>query len=105
MKLDPPRLSPPSLVDLEDTTAEDVAGGTDCQRIARATISGLRVSAVDFRESELLDVRIDDSELRDCRFLDVRFERLDAPDLGLPASTWRDCEIVDSRLGSMGLFD
>jgi uncharacterized protein YjbI with pentapeptide repeats len=105
MKLDAPRLSPPSLVDLEDATGHELAEGTDCQRIEGATVSGLRLSAVDFRESELVDVRISGSELRDCRFLDVRFERLDAPDLSVHASTWRDCEIVDSRLGSIGLFD
>ncbi|MEQ6903084.1 hypothetical protein [Nocardioides sp. YIM 152588] len=107
MKVAAPRITRPSLVDLEEAGA-DVAldhGGTDGHRVVGAVLDGVQRWDTTFRETELVRARATGAELTGCRFLDVRFDGLDAPALTASDSAWRDTEIVGSRLGTLGLYD
>ena len=107
MKLEAPRVSELSLVDLEISEPECAwdPAGTDGRRIEGAVLDGLRRQAVSYRETEFVRASATGARFPDCRLLDVRFDRLDAPDLAASHSTWRDVEIVGSRLGTLGLDD
>lgn len=102
-----PRVTPPSLVAVEDGDPGLIATGDDVDglRIVGADLTGVRLDAVTFQESELLDATMSETELVGCRFLDVRFVRLDALGLTAPRSTWRDTEIVSSRIGAASVYD
>ena len=107
MRIQAPRLTGPSLTELEiadPDQARDPAGTDGC-RIEHADLDGLRRQAVTYRETELVRAHAAQARFTECRFLDVRFDALDAPDLVASGSTWRDVEIVGSRLGTFGLYE
>jgi len=100
-----PRPTPPSLAGLEERDPDDVDwdAGLDGVRVAGADLSGRRLVGVTWQESELVDLRADGARWEGCRLLDVRLDRLDAPELLVPESTWRDSEVLGSRVGALGL--
>ena len=106
MKVAPPRESPPALVDLETTGPEAALNteGTDGLRIEDAVLDGVTRRGVSYRETEFIRACASRAAFNNCRFLDVRFDGLDAPDLEASRSTLRDVEIAHSRLGSMDLY-
>ena len=104
MPLKPPRIPVLALPALCDGDGGGFAAGADRLRIEGADLSGVRARDAYFRESELVNLRLDGARLGGCRFLEVRCDRLDAPDLDAGRSVWRDCELHGSRLGSFGLF-
>lgn len=107
VRIQAPRVSALGLVDLADAESADASdpSGTDGCRIEDAVLDGLTRTGVTYRETELVRATVTGSRFTKARFLDVRFDRLDAPDLVASGSTWRDVEIVGSRLGTLGLYE
>jgi uncharacterized protein YjbI with pentapeptide repeats len=105
VRIDAPRVSPLSLADLPD--AEPAAAldpaGTDGCRIAGAVLDAVTRTGVTYRETEFVHATASGARLSRCRFLDVRFDRLDAPDVLGSDSTWRRVELASSRVGTLGL--
>lgn len=106
-KLTAPRITPPSLSGLSRGTPAHAASGEDVDGllIEGADLSDVRLDSVTFIECELVDAVMESTRLNGCRFLDVRFDRLDARGLTASGSKWRDSEILASRLGAIGLYD
>lgn len=107
MRIDAPRLVSPSLDDLVVAGPELAfdPNGTDGVQIEGAEWQDRRLSGVTFRETHFDRAHAAGVRLPDCRFLDVRFTALDCHDVTAPGSTWRDSEIVESRLGSAVLSE
>ena len=107
MKIDAPRMNAPALALVEDAEPGDALdpAGTDGLRIAEAVFDAVTRHDATYRETELVRATVTGSHFTNCRFIDVRFEGLDAPDLIAARSTWRDTEILGSRLGTAGLYD
>ncbi|CAN5282120.1 pentapeptide repeat-containing protein [soil metagenome] len=104
MKIETPRLSPPSLVDLADAPARPRAGA-DGERWHGADFTGLSLSTVTYCEVELSATVMDQTTLTACRFIDVRLVDSDILSISAPHSTWRDCEVVGGRIGVASLTD
>lgn len=106
-KLTAPRITSPSLSRLSGGTPDEATSGEDVDglRIAHADFSGVRLDSVTFIESELVEAVTESTRVNGCRFLDVRFDRLDARGLTGSGTKWRDSEIVASRLGAISLYD
>lgn len=105
MRIDAPRVSPPSLADLHD--AEPAAAldpaGTDGCRIEGAVLDAGEGTGVTYRETEFVRATASRAKLNGCRFLDVRFDRLDAHEVLGSDSTWRRVAFASSRVGTLGL--
>jgi uncharacterized protein YjbI with pentapeptide repeats len=106
LKLSTPKVTPPSLDGLEVGDPSAVRSGEDIDGLSLtgADFSDLRLDSVTFQESELIEATMRETHLPGCRFLDVRFTRLDARDVAAPDSTWRDSEIGFSRLGAVSIY-
>ncbi len=78
--------------------------GTDGLRIEDAVLDGVNRAGVTYRETEFVRARANRAAFNNCRFLDVRFDGLDAPALEASRSTLRDVEIAHSRLGTVDLY-
>lgn len=106
-KIPAPKLAQLTLNGLEAADPEVVRSGegVDGLSIAHADLTDLRLDSVRWVESELTEATMRNTRLPGGRFVDVRLDRLDAPDLVASGSKWRDCEILSSRLGSISLYD
>ena len=100
-------MSAPALSALEDGEPNDALDptGTDGLRIVDAVLDGITRHDATYRETELVRASVNGGRFTNCRFIDVRFDGLDAPDLVAASSTWRDTEVIGSRLGTAGLYD
>ena len=56
-------------------------------------------------ECELVECSSDRLDLRGARLLQARFTRLTAPSLAAHGGSWRDVEIIESRLGAVDVTD
>jgi uncharacterized protein YjbI with pentapeptide repeats len=106
-EIDPPRIAPVRLGDLVPGYAGDLEAGGSAEglRLEATDLEGVDLASVDLRESLLLGVRAHETVLRGARLREVRLERLDAPVLDAPRSTWSEVELVASRLGSVDLHE
>lgn len=96
---------PPSidLIDSDGSTLviDDVREG---ERFSGIDLSGRALPGIRFSECALLDVSLNETDLRGSRFLESRITRLSAPVFRAPLSVWRDCIVEQSRIGSGELF-
>lgn len=101
-----PVIAPPPLIELVDAdestlVIDDVREG---ERFSGIDLSGRALPGIRFSECELLDVSLNETDLRGSRFLESRITRLDAPVFKAPLSVWRDSVLEKSRIGSGELF-
>lgn len=84
-----PRLTPPALVDLQLVEADRVVAGDDLDGadVDHVDLTGRRLREVMWRESRLVDVAMDDVDLRGARLLDVHLESMSATAISAPART------------------
>lgn len=106
-KLQVPRITPPAVTRaiVVDPAAARSLDGLDGVSVSDADLTDLRLGSVSWVESVLTSARMENTKLPGGRFLDVRLDGLDAIDLTAPGSTWRDSEILASRLGAGSLYD
>ncbi|QAY60147.1 pentapeptide repeat-containing protein [Microbacterium protaetiae] len=107
-----PALAAPSIAPLElrDLDDGDVArleahGMVDATRFEGGDVSGDDLSGLAFSECELISVTAHETQFRAARFVSTRLERMNAPVFLAARSTFRDAEIVRSRMGSMELYE
>ena len=56
-------------------------------------------------ECELVGVTAHTTLLQHARLVETRFERLNAPVLDATRSSWRDVELIGSRIGALDIYD
>ena len=102
-----PRLDPVRLDELRDGDAASISPGGvfEGERFAGGDLSGRAVTGLTLMECELLDLRAHEADLQGSRFVETRFERLDAPSLKTRRTTWKDVEILSSRIGAAEMYD
>ncbi|WP_417563872.1 pentapeptide repeat-containing protein [Microbacterium sp.] len=102
-----PSITPLELTDLEDGDVARVAAHTmvDGVRFDGGDISGVDLSGLALTECEVVGVTAHDTQLRGARFISTRIERMNAPVFTAARATFRDAEILRSRMGSMELYD
>ncbi len=98
-----------------DLRLDDLEAARGDGLVARADLTGVRVSGVDLGDRDLTgiqlsevaleDVRADGTVLRAAVLSEVTIERLDAPVLDAARSRWRTVVVSDSRVGSLAAFD
>ncbi len=71
----------------------------DGAHVVGADLSGSRLREASWREAHLVDLVLDDADLRNARLVDVRVESSTASTVSAPASTWRDVELDRIALG------
>ncbi len=103
----PPVLERLVLPDLEEADAAQLNAQDrhDGLRLAGADLTGADLTGATFTECELLDVTAHTTVLQHARLLETRIERLNAPVLDATRSTWRDVELVGSRIGALDVYD
>lgn len=107
-RVDPtPRLDPVRLDELRDGDPEAIGPRRvfEGERFAGGDLSGRAAAGLTLMECELLDLQAHDADLQGSRFVETRFERLDAPNLKARRTTWKDVEILSSRIGAAELYD
>lgn len=103
----PPAITPLRLHDLEPAAAEDL----DAHQLHEALslhdvdLSGRDLEGATLTECELVGVAAASARLQHARILETRLERWDAPVLDASRSTWREVELLGSRLGALDLYD
>lgn len=101
-----PRIDPLSLVALEAGVASDLTPGADLDGLVFAGLDGaVDLTSVTLLESELTESGVDRLELRGARILSSRLSRVTAPVVSGRGSTWRDAEVLGSRLGAVDITD
>lgn len=102
-----PAIDPLELGALDDGDSADLVaqGMLDAKRFVDADISGDDLSGVSFTECELVGLTAHETQLRAARFVSTRIERLNAPVFTAARATFRDAEILRSRMGSVELYD
>ena len=81
----------------DDDLGEDVRLGIERESWEWIEYSG--------QQCELLDVTAHTTVLQHARLLETRIARLNAPVLDATRSTWRDVELVGSRIGALDVYD
>lgn len=102
-----PSIEPLNLVDLDDGDPSDLVSHAmrDGQRYADADLSGQDLTGISFTECELAGATAHETQFRAARFVSSRIERMNAPVFLASRSTFRDAEILSSRIGSAELYD
>lgn len=95
------------LPDLEEADAAQLSAQNrhDSLRLVGADLTGADLTGATFTECELLDVTAHTTVLQHARLLETRIARLNAPVLDATRSTWRDVELVGSRIGALDVYD
>ena len=75
------------------------------ERNVGADLTGADLTGATFTECELVDVTAHTTVLQHARLVETRIERLNAPVLDATRSTWRDVELVGSRIGALDVYD
>lgn len=103
----PPVLERLVLPDLEEADAAQLNAQDrhDGLRLVGADLTGADLTGATFTECELVDVTAHTTVLQHARLLETRIERLNAPVLDATRSTWRDVELVGSRIGALDVYD
>jgi uncharacterized protein YjbI with pentapeptide repeats len=103
----PPRLDALRLVDLGPGDADLLSAHetTEGERFESIDLSGRDLAGLTLLECELRDVVAHETLLRGARFAEVRIERMNAPVLPAPRSSFLDVVLEGSRLGSAEFFD
>ena len=103
----PPVLERLVLPDLEEADAAQLNAQDrhDGLRLVGADLTGADLTGATFTECELVDVTAHTTVLQHARLLETRIERLHAPVLDATRSTWRDVELVGSRIGALDVYD
>ena len=103
----PPVLERLVLPDLEEADAAQLNAQDrhDGLRLVGADLTGADLTGATFTECELVDVTAHTPVLQHARLLETRIERLNAPVLDATRSTWRDVELVGSRIGALDVYD
>lgn len=102
-----PKIAPVTLPELAAASGEDLAAHrrTELIELRDVDLSGRDLSGLDLADSWLLDVVMHQTVLRNASIVDTVIERLDAPVLTGPGSTFRDVEVTGSRIASAELYD
>ncbi|WP_422115621.1 pentapeptide repeat-containing protein [Brachybacterium sp. UNK5269] len=102
-----PVLSPLRLPALDpgDTAALAAHGVVEVMSFQGTDLSHLDLTGTTFTECELLGVTAHGTTLTSARLIETRIERLHAPVLEASRSTWREVELVGSRLGALDIDD
>lgn len=95
------------LEDLEDADPAAISAHRDHRglRFEGADLSERGLAGVEFHECEFLGVSAGGADMRGARFIETRFDRLDAPALRVARSFWRDVAIESSRLGAVEAYE
>ncbi|WP_122943393.1 pentapeptide repeat-containing protein [Brachybacterium sp. EE-P12] len=95
------------LPDLEEVGAErlNAQDRHDGLSLTGADLTGRDLTGATFTECALSDLTAHTTVLQHTRLLETRIERLHAPVLDATRSTWRDVELIDSRLGALDVYD
>ncbi len=103
----PPRLSAPALVDLLPVAPARLQAGEplDGAHVVGADLSGCRLRETSWREAHLVDLVLDDADLRHARLVDVRLESSTASTVSAPSGIWRDVEVLTSRWGAAEIWE
>lgn len=101
-----PRIDPLVLRNLAEGESGDLLPGADLDglRFERPVLPR-SLAGVTLLECELTEVTEDRLELRGARLLESRVSRCSAPSVSAHGSTWRDAEIIESRIGALELSD
>ena len=102
-----PKLRDLQLWDLEDGDAAELAFSAQADRVILdgLDLSGLDLSGGRLSESILRGVTLSDADLTAATVAESIWERVNAPHLKAPRSTWRNVRIQDSRIGVGELYD
>lgn len=101
-----PRIDALSLGTLEPGDVAELVPGADLDGLAFARLDGaVDLTSVTLLESELAESNVDRLELRGARLLSSRVSRVTAPIVSGRRSTWRDVEVLGSRLGAVDVTD
>ena len=92
-------------LDPGDTAALAAHGVVEVMSFQGADLSHLDLTGTTFTECELLGVTAHGTILTSARLIETRIERLHAPVLDASRSTWREVELVGSRLGALDIDD
>ncbi|MGO2755146.1 MULTISPECIES: pentapeptide repeat-containing protein [Brachybacterium] len=92
---------------LEDADAEQLEPHESYEglRIEGGDLSGRDLTGTTFTECELVGVTAHTTILQHGRLVETRLERLNAPVLDATRSTWRDVELLGSRIGALDIYD
>ncbi|WP_293698904.1 pentapeptide repeat-containing protein [uncultured Agrococcus sp.] len=100
---------------LDRLLLDDLAETEEKLLFAQAHCEGVRFSGIEtgdiglagatLLQCELIDWRVDETDLTGARFAETRIRGLNAPSFKARRTTWRDVEIEASRLGAAELFD
>lgn len=77
----------------------------DGLRFAGTVLDGLDLAGVSLSECKLDGVSAHETDLRASTLVDVAIDRLNAPILSAPRSTWRNLVVMGSRVGSAELYE
>lgn len=101
-----PRIDPLVLRNLAEGDPADLQPGADLDglRFERAVMPR-SLAGVTLLECEVTEVSEDRLELRGARMLESRVARCSAPSVSAHGSTWRDAELVESRIGALDLSE
>ncbi|MFB7800934.1 pentapeptide repeat-containing protein, partial [Isoptericola sp. NPDC056134] len=105
----PPRIAPLIFADLTDTEVltEDWALRTDFDRehLTEIDTAELDLDDVTFTECHVVGWNAHRTNFQGARFLQTRIERLNAPSLRARRTTWREVELLASRIGAAEWYD
>ncbi len=102
-----PVLSPLRLPALDHGGAAALAahGTVEAMSFEGADLSHRDLTGTTVAECELLGVTAHGTTLTSARLIETRIERLNAPVLEASRSTWREVELIGSRLGALDIYD
>lgn len=102
-----PVISPLRLpaLDRGEAAALTAHGTVEAMSFEGVDLSGRDLTGATFSECELLGVTAHGTTLTSARLIETRLERLHAPVLTASRSTWREVELVGSRLGALDIDD
>jgi uncharacterized protein YjbI with pentapeptide repeats len=101
------RINDIHLPELADGFAGDLGAHekVDGLRFDGTVLDGLDLAGVSLNECKLTGVSAHETDLRASTFVDVAVDRLNAPILSAPRSTWRNLVVMGSRIGSAELYE
>ena len=102
-----PRIDPLRLEGLDDGDPSSLAarGYYEGQRFTGIDATDHSLSGATFSECEVIDGNADGADLQGVRLVQTRLTRLNAAVLSARRTTWRDAEILASRLGAVEWYD
>jgi len=103
----PPRTEPVVLPELTDvaTLARIRSDVREAERYTRIDLSGGDLQFWSFTHCEFRQTDLAGTRLRGARMSEVIMTEIDPPVFSAPRSSWRNVEVIDSRLGSTELYE